>query len=444
MNLRKLSGCLTAVLICTASAWGATANWPQFRGPDASGVAEGATAPAEWSETQNVRWTRDVPGRGWSSPIVWGNRVFLTAVVNHGQSEEIKRGLYLGGERPNPSSAVHEWLVYCLNLDDGEVVWKVCVHEGVPQGTVHLKNSYASETPVTDGERLYCYFGNVGIFCFDMEGQAVWTKKLPTANTANNWGTGASPTLFENRLFVPVDNAEESYLVALDSRSGDEVWRVERGRQSNWATPFVWRSDQRTELVALSSGLAEGLDLDGHQLWRFGGMPGNTISTPFSSHGLLILAAGPPIERVRPLLAIRPGASSDVSLAPDQTANQYVVWYQKFAGSYNTSPIVYGDNLYVLYDGGALACFDARSGKEIYKKTRLPNGRAFTASPWAYDGKLFCLSEYGDTFVIQAGPEFKLLHVNHLEGEPLCMATPAIAGDKLLIRTDAKVYCIAR
>jgi outer membrane protein assembly factor BamB len=363
----------------------------------------------------------------------------VTSVINEGKSEEAKKGLYFGGDRPQPPAANHRWMVYCLDLQTGKVRWERTAHQGVPQTPRHIKNSYASETPVTDGERLYAYFGNVGLYCYDLDGKPLWSRNLGAYKTRLGWGTAASPVLYKDRLYVVHDNEEHSFLVCLDKKTGGQVWKVDRNERSNWATPFVWENPLRTELVAAGTGKVRSYDLDGKLLWELKGMSAITIPTPFAVDGLLFIASGYVMNALRPVYAIRPGAAGDISLKEGEQANQYVAWFQKTGAPYNPSPLFYGDYLYVLKDRGFLSCSEARTGKPVYADQRLP-ANAFTSSPWAYNGKLFCLSEDGDTFVIQAGPQFKLLGKNSL-GE-MCMATPAIVRDRLILRTESALYCI--
>jgi outer membrane protein assembly factor BamB len=417
----------------------ADSNWPQFRGPS-GGVAEGQGIPDEWSTTKNVVWKADVPGRGWSSPIVWGRRIFLTTVVKDGEFETPKKGLYFGGERTKPSQDIHHWIVLCLDWDTGKLLWQREVHKGPPTSTVHVKNTYASETPVTDGEHVYACFGNVGIFCFSMEGKELWSKKWGSLKTANGWGTAASPVLHKNRLYVVNDNEEKSSLVALEATSGKEIWRVERDEKSNWATPFIWESGQRTELITCGSKRVRAYDLDGKVLWDLGGMSSIAIPTPSAGPGLLYVSSGYILDKKQPIFAVRPGASGDISLKNDESRSSSIAWSFKKAGPYNPSPLVYGDYLYVLYDMGTLACFDARTGKQLYEKQRLGSSAGFTASPWACAGKIYCLNEDGETYVVQAGAEFKPLGKNSLS--EMCMATPAVLRGSVLIRTLTKLYRI--
>ncbi len=257
--------------------------------------------------------------------------------------------------------------------------------------------------------------------------------------TSYGWGTAASPVQHKGRLYIVNDNEKSSFLVALDAKTGKEVWRVSRDEKSNWATPFIWENAQRTEIITCGKKKVRSYDLDGKLLWEMGGMSSIVIPTPFAKFGLLYISSGFVLDPLRPVYAILPGASGDITLKKDQTSSTYVAWSQRQAGPYNTSPIIYGDYFYVLYDRGFFGCYDARTGKEIYNKQRIgPN--AFTSSPWGYDGKIFCLGEDGDTFVIEAGPTYKLLGKNSLD--EMCMASPAIARGSLIIRTLSKLYRI--
>jgi outer membrane protein assembly factor BamB len=418
-------------------------NWPQFRGADAMGFVPGVKLADHWSTTENVAWKTDLPGRGWSSPIVWGDKIFVTTCVNSGQTEEIKKGLYFGGERPKPSEDPHAWKVICLDLNTGSIVWEQTAHEGVPKSPIHLKNSYASETPVTDGERVYAYFGNVGVFCYDLAGKLLWKKEFEPKKMRFAWGTASSPVVHEGKLFIVNDNEEEAYLLGLDARTGDELFRVSReGEKSNWATPYIWKNSQRTELVTTGTKKNRSYDLEGRLLWELEGMSSITIAQPYSLDDVLYISSGYVMDKNKPIYAIRPGASGDITLTGDQKSNEYILWKNNEVGPYNPTTLLYKDLLYVLYDRGFFGCFDPATGEEVYERQRIPEGRAFTSSPWASDDKIFCLNEDGVTFVIKAGREFEILHTNKLAEDDLGMATPAIVGNKLILRTDKRVYCI--
>jgi len=440
MPIRRL---LILTLFCVSSiVANAQTHWPQFRGAQSLGVSEDPNLPDKWSATENVAWKTDIPGVGWSSPIVWGNQIFLTSVVNTGDTEPPKKGLYFGGERPVPP-AEHRWMVYSVDFRNGKILWEREVHKGIPKFSRHLKNSYASETPVTDGERVYAYFGNVGLYVFDMKGALLWKQLFDAKKTRFGWGTAASPVVHKDKLFIVFDNDEQSYLVAYDKKTGKQLWKVDREIGTNWATPYIWENGQRTELVIPGTKAVRSYDLDGKTLWEFKGMSSIAIPVPFSKFGLLYIASGYVGDQHRPVYAVKPGASGDISLKEGETSNQYIAWYQRQAGPYNPSPIVYGDLYYTLFDRGFFTAHDAKTGKLVYDKQRIdPAAGAFTSSPWAYNGKIFALSEDGDTFVIQAGSEYKLVGKNSLDD--MCMATPAIAKGSLVIRTATKLYRISK
>ncbi len=447
INQRMISCHLSiffGVLLFLHADLSAADNWPQFRGSGSLGIAEGQNLPDKWSADENVAWKTDIPGRGWSSPVVWGDRIFVTSVVNQGESEKPKKGLYFGGNRSKPSKDPHQWNVHCLDLKTGKKLWKKTVHKGPPQTPMHLKNSYASETPVTDGKYLYAYFGNIGVFCFDLEGKMIWSKKFDPVKYRFDWGSAASPVLHQDRIYIVNDNEDQSWLLALNKKTGEEIWKIERDERSNWATPYIWKNELRTEIITPGTKRVRSYDLDGNLLWELSGMSSIVIGTPFSHDGLLYVSSGYVLDNKKPIFVIKPGAKGDISLSKKQTSNEFIVWSQKKAGPYNPTTLIYEDRLFVLLDRGLAACFDAKTGKPIYKKHRLPKGRAFTSSPWAYDGKIFCLNEDGVTFVLESGDEFKILHTNKLAEDDMCMATPAIAGDRLLIRTATRIYCIKK
>jgi outer membrane protein assembly factor BamB len=411
-------------------------NWPQFRGPGSTGVADDPRLPDTWSETENVIWKTDIPGMGWSSPIIWGKRVFLTSAVSTGEIEKPKKGLYFGGERKK-SDDEHRYVVYALDFDTGKVLWEKEAWKGIPPGPRHLKNSYASETPATDGERVYAYFGNVGLFTYDMDGKLLWSLPSKPVRTRFGWGTAASPVVYKGRLYVVNDNDDESYLVALDAKTGKVIWKVNRpDEKTNWSTPYIWEHDGKVEIVTTGTGKNRSYDLDGKLLWEFGGMSSIVIPVPFTANNLLYLASGYVGDQNRPVFVVKPGGKGTLT-------DENFAWKLPQAGPYNTSPLVYNGVYYTLLDRGFLTAHDAMNGKELYGKQRIdPAAGAFTASPWAANGKVFALSEDGDTFVFQAGPEYKLVGKNSLN--EFCMSTPAIARGSLFIRTASKVYRIGK
>jgi outer membrane protein assembly factor BamB len=432
------------VLWFSFSTLSADDHWPQFRGKNSTGAIETPTEfPDKWSATENVVWKTDIPGRGWSSPVVWGDRIFVSSVKNLGESEFPKKGLYFGGDRKTPPPTIHQWLVYCLDLKTGDILWEKKVREGKPESSIHLKNSFASETPVTDGKHVYFYFGNVGLYCFDFKGNQVWEKKFKPHQTRLGWGTAASPVLDGDFLYIVDDNNEESSLQVFNKKDGSVAFTVPRDKKSNWSTPFIWHNDLRSEIVTPGSTV-RSYDLKGKLLWSLKGMSSITIATPYEYDGKLFISSGYVGDARRPLYAIRPGASGDISLKVSELTNEFIVWSKFKGGPYNPTTIPYKGNIYVLHDRGFVVAYRASDGELVYDRKRLKNGRAFTSSPWAYDDKLFCLNEDGATYVVQTGKDFNVLHKNTLEKDDMCMASPALVGNKLLIRTDKRIYCIGK
>jgi outer membrane protein assembly factor BamB len=437
---------LPAVILCLSARAGD--NWPSFRGGPQPSVAEEATLPDTWDQKTNVVWKTEIPGDGWSSPVVWGRRVFVSSALSDAKGPAHRKGLYIEDLNGKTPPGQFRWLVTCLDRDTGKILWQKEAFKG-PATPVHIKNTNASETPVVDGERVYAYFGNVGLICFDHEGKELWRKKWPAYKTAMNWGTAASPILADGKLYVINDNETHSFLACLDARTGGQLWEIPRDEKSNWATPFVWRNDRRTEIITAGTKRVRSYDMDGKLLWELHGMTMPCIPTPFAHNGMLYVASGYVMSnKLRPIYAIRPGAEGDIS-PPAGTddkpvdyvkdPNPWLAWYRRLGGPYHPTPLAYGDYLYVLLDRGTLSCYDARTGEIVYEKERL-GSNGFTASPWAYGGKIFCLSEDGVTVVVRAGKEFKILGKNNLD--EMSMATPALVGGNLFLRTQSKLYCL--
>lgn len=320
------------------------------------------------------------------------------------------------------------------------MIWKKLAVEQKPTIPTHRTNTYASETPVTDGKHVYAYFGMTGLFCFDMQGELAWKKDLGTHRMTMDWGTGSSPVLEGDLLFIQCDNEQDSFLVALNKLTGDEVWRDMRDQKSSWCSPYVWKNEKRTELVTAGTTGARAYDpATGKVLWALTGMNGRCSATPVGDKERCYFGCGGGMGGSGPLVAIRAGAEGTFSVKeakPDQVA-----WSVSKGGPPMASPLLYQGRLYILEQrGGLMSCFDAVDGKEIYKK-RIPGAKGFTSSPWGYDNKVFCLDESGETFVIEAGPEFKVLGQNALSGA-MCWSSPAIAGGALFLRDLDSLYCI--
>ena len=455
-------------------------NWSRFRGPKAGVVDDDSALPETWSRTENVVWNVEVPGQGWSSPIVWDDLIFVTSVLSDEARQEPGQDIIPepgqegapvtsidGVVSRKPLSAPYSWMLYAIDFDTGHIRWERELHTSIPNDPKHPKNTYASETPVTDGEHVYVYHGSAGLFAVDFDGQIVWSREVtvpdappdvvtagrvvPGTDVSGGYfigiGQAASPALYKDRIFVAADHESRSwFFAAFSTQTGEELWHVHEGKTEEaygWSTPFVWQNELRTEVITVGNNKVRSFDLDGTLLWQLTGLSLSTTPTPFATDGLLYVSSGYPSERFRPVYAIRPGASGDISLGPDETSNSHVVWSQRSTGTYMPSGLVYGDYFYGLYTQGFLTVHDARTGAEVYGRVRIARGTGgFTSSPWAYNGKIFAMSEDGDTYVIQAGPDYTLLGKNSL-GE-MVNATPAVLRGSLIIRTVSSLWRIGK
>ncbi len=490
MQVRSLFIVVSFAGLCSVAS---PAEWPQWRGPTGAGVSEDAKLPAAWSKDDKIAWKVKIPGYGWSCPVVWGDKIFLTTAVSEKQSKpsagfgmggfgkgdgkgfpkgDFGKGGFgkggfggFGGKLPD---AVYTWQIYCLDAADGKVLWKQTVAEKKPTVATHSSNTYATETPITDGERVYAYFGMTGLFCYDVAGKFQWKADLGSYKMAMGMGTGSSPAFDGERVIVQCDNEEKSFLVALDKRTGKEIWKTPRSERTGWSTPLVWKNKMRTEIVCIGSPKVRSYDpATGKQLWELGGMMGQPKASPVADEDLLYVGTGggfggfggggfggppggnPPgggqgfgggFSSAKPLFAVKAGASGDITLKSGEESSDAIAWQSKQAGPATPSPLLYQGHLYILEErGGILSCYAAKTGKRLYRE-RIPNARGFTSSPWAADGKIFCLDDGGTTYVIQAGAEFKLLGENAL-GE-MFWSSPAVAGNALILRGVDYVYCV--
>jgi outer membrane protein assembly factor BamB len=441
-------------------------TWPQFRGPAGRAVSAIDTLPLTWSTTTNVAWHAEVPGRGWSSPIVWADQIFVTSAISANGFKQPSPGIYGNDyvaelehqglseaqileklrvrdlESPQESGDV-DFMLYSFDVATGKVRWQRRSHHGPPFGGRHRKNTYASETPATDGERVYALFGNIGLYCYSMDGALLWTHPIDPTPRYLDFGTASSPVVHDGRVYLLDDNEAHSYLAALDAKTGAVIWKTPRkieGRlASGWSTPYVWVNPLRTEIIAIGTGVTISYGLDGQELWRLNGAT-QANPTPTEGDGLLFIGTGSQGETGRPLFAVKPGASGDISLKSGETSNAFVAWFQPRAGAYTSSPLAFGGRVYVSNDNGVLQVFEAGTGREIYKARIGGIGNTFSASPWTYGGRIFFLSEEGDTFVVNPGDRYDEVAKNSL-GE-LALASPAVTRDGLFIRTQSRLYRI--
>jgi outer membrane protein assembly factor BamB len=432
-----------------------------------SGIAPGPSVPDRWSTTEHVKWKVDVPGHGWSSPIVWGDTVFLTSGISgkpfkqptpglygndyiaelraQGLSDEevLKRVRARDMEAPEESDEI-KYMVYALDARTGKVKWEREAHRGRPFGGRHRKNTYASETPFTDGERLFASFGlNVGLFCYSLDGTLLWKKQWSPQPIYLDFGTASSPTVHEGRIYLLHDNEVESYLTALDARDGRELWRTPRPQtgfpKSSWTTPFIWKNALRTEIVTTGHEMVLAYDLEGRELWRITGMSMPTAS-PISWNGVLYVGTGSQGDANRPFLAVKPGGIGDISLKDDEASNEFIMWRHPRASGYTPSALVHDGRAYLVHDTGILTVLNALTGAQIYKVRVGGGGHTFSASPIATGNRVLMLTEEGVTFVLQAGDEYQELAKNDLD--EMALASPAVAGGAIYIRTESKLYRI--
>jgi outer membrane protein assembly factor BamB len=424
----------------------AARDWPSFRGMSANGVADGQHPPTVWDAEKglNLLWKMAIPGVGHSCPVVCGDRVFVTTAVSSNPKAAFKTGQY-GAGTPSKDFSEHSWRIYCLDKSTGKVIWEREAHRGVPRVDRHEKASQASATPATDGKHLVVVFGSEGLFCYDLSGTFLWRQDLGVLDLGAfndpdlKWGAGSSPIIYRGLVIVQCDRPKDGFLAGFDVNSGKQVWRTSRDEPPSWGTPTVIEEHGRAELVVNGSRFIRGYDpLTGRELWRLGPNSEITVPTPFAAGGLIYVTNG--YRPIQPIYAILPGASGDISRGTGAGTGSYLAWETTKGGPYLPTPIVYGPYLYVCTNQGILAAFDARTGRQIYKR-RLGGGGGYTASPVAADGRLYFTSEDGEVRVVKAGPEFELL-ANNPVAEP-CLATPAISDGIIFIRSREHVFAFA-
>lgn len=427
----------------------ATGNWPGFRGPGASGVADGQRLPETWNGTtgQNILWKVKIPGLAHSSPIVWGDRVFVTSAISSRTDVTFKPGLYGEGTASEDRTS-HKWVLIALDRKTGKIVWQRTAYEGVPREKRHIKATYANATPATDGRHIVAFFGSQGLYGFDMNGAPLWKKDLGVLNTGAydlpdyEWGTASSPIIYRNLAIVQADQQDNrSFLMAADLKTGTTVWKTDRKELPSWGTPTVYTGAGAPELVTNASNFIRGYDPDtGEERWRLGGSSKITAPTPVFADGLIVVASGRGPER--PIFAIRPGGRGDITPSAAQSSNEWVAWRKTGRGSYMPTPIIYGGMVHVLGNAGLFDVYKLTDGSEVYRQRISHQGSGFSASPVAADGRLYLSSEDGDMFVVRSGAEFSLLATNPM-GEPL-MATPALADGRMYVRGEKHLFAIGR
>ena len=421
------------------------ANWPQFRGPQASGLDTSTPLPTRWDveKGENVRWQTPIPGLAHASPIVWGDRVYVATAVKPGTSE-LKTGLY-GDIEPLTEDEKHQWRLLALEKSTGKIVWNTLGWEAVPKSKRHPKASHSNPTPTTDGKHIVTIFGSEGLFCFDMQGNLTWKKDLGPmdagffSSPSAQWGFASSPVLRDGKIIVLCDVQTNSFVAAFNAADGKELWRTPRRDVPTWGTPTVVEVGGR-KLIAVN-GWHETAAYDfetGRRLWHLDGGGDIPVPTPIFAHGFIYFTSAH--GRFRPLRAIRPDAAGDITPSDPGQSNQAIVWAHARQGNYMQTPIVVGDLLFACADSGVLTCLDAKTGAIKYSERLSRGGQGFTSSPVSDGRHLYFASEPGKVYVVPASTNFSVIATNDLK--EACMSTPAISEGTLFYRTRTKIVAI--
>lgn len=423
-------------------------SWPSFRGPQATGIAEQQNLPDSWNGKtgENILWRTPIPGLAHSSPIVWGNYIFVTSAVSSEPNASFRPGLYGDGDASKDRSP-HRWIIYALDKRTGKILWERTAHQGEPLEKRHIKSTYANSTPATDGRIVVAWFGSQGVHAYDVNGRFLWKVDLGRLDLGAydiptyEWGPASSPIIWNDLVIVQCDTQTDSFLLALNAATGKTVWKTDREEIPSWGTPTVVNTSTGPELVTNASNFIRGYDpRTGKELWRLGRSSKITAPTPIFADGLFVVVSGRGPER--PIFVVRPNSRGDLTLPEGKTSSEAIVWSRTGRGSYMPTPLIYNGILYVLGNNGLFDAYDLKSGEEIYRQ-RLPLvGSGFSASPVAADGKIYLSNEDGEILVVAAGQKFTHVGTNSM-GE-LLMATPALSDGVMYVRSSASLFAIGR
>ena len=434
---------LTAGLLLIIGSSARAQNWPSFRGEKASGVAAGS-APTRWDaeKTINIQWKAAIPGLGHSSPVIWGDKIFLTTAVSASPGLEFPNQV-TGDMTSAPDLAPHEWRVYCFDKRSGKLIWKQTAHVGKPKSKRHPLNSFATPTPAVDGQHLIVFFGSEGLYCYDLNGKLLWRNDVGTldagyyADAQFQWGVASSPIIYRQLAIIQCDVDRSPFIAAYNLQDGKQVWLIKRDDAPSWSTPTIYENGGTVELITNAPNYVRSYNpLTGAELWRLRWSMDIHTSTPVVAKDLIVVSSGKGMRS--PIYAIRPGGAGDISLSVNQSASEQVAWSKEKGGPITTTPLLYEDYVYALTDMGVLRCYKASDGALQYEQR--VSGAFFFASPVAADHKLYLTSMDGDIFVVKAGPKYELLATNHM-GE-VCLPTPAISEDMIFIRSAHFLFCI--
>ncbi len=438
--MKRLLWMLAVTAVCSAQ------NWPQFRGPVASGVADGKPLATTWNAEKNegILWKTPIPGLSHSSPIVWGDRVFVSTAVSSDPKSDLKVGLY-GDVEPSKDQSSHKFKLYALDKKTGKIVWEVTSYEGVPKTKRHPKSSYAAASPVTDGKNIVVLFGSEGLYCYDFAGKLIWKKDLGVLDAGwfydpdYQWGTASSPVIYKDTVIVQADIQKDSFIAAYSLKDGKQVWKTMRDELPSWGTPTVYEGAPRAEIFTQATHFTRGYDpASGKELWKLGPNSEVTAPTPIVANGLVFVTNG--YRGIQPVYAIKPGGSGDLTLPRGKTTSDFIAWSLLKGGPYMPTPVIYGDQMYICQNGGILLSLNVKTGETIYQQ-RFKTVNGYSGSPVAGDGKVYFPGEDGDVNVVKAGPKYELLATNPL-GEIL-MASPAISDGILFFRAQHSLFAIA-
>jgi outer membrane protein assembly factor BamB len=444
--LYLLTGPTPAAGVAAATAPRPGIDWPQFRGIKASGVAEGFSVPATWdaAKRSNVAWITPVPGLGLSSPVVWGDDVFISTSISGKTDANLKVGLY-GDIASVEDDTAHEWRIYALEKNTGKIKWQQTAYKGVPKIKRHTKSSHANSTLATDGERIVAFFGSEGLYAYDMSGKQLWKKDLGLLDAGfymvpgAQWETGSSPVIHEGMIIIQADVQKGSFLAMFDAKDGREVWRVPRTDVPTWSTPTVHVVNGQAQVLVNGMRQVAAYDFKtGKEIWTLSGGGDIPVPTPVVSDGLVYITNAHGM--LSPVYAIKETATGNISLKGGETANDGVLWSTPRDGGYLCTPLVYNGLVYIIKYNGILNVFDAKSGEKKYQQRLAGATSAFTSSPVANGGKVYIASEDGQVFVVKAGPTYELLAMNEMNTPVL--ATPALSEGRLLLRTQDQLMSI--
>lgn len=430
-----------AGLLLLAAGALALANWRQWRGPNENGTAPG-DVPLEWSDTKNIAWKASIPGRGFSSPIVSGDRIFMTTAIRT-RAVPVKEGSAAGlpaEQRPGwgggaGTGAEYKFDIIAIHRQTGKTMWQRTAATTIPHEGHHQRyGSFASNSPVTDGKHVYAFFGSRGVYCFDMDGRLRWQKAFPPMSIAFHFGEGTAAVLHGRFLLLNFDQEKNSYLLALDKDTGEEIWRIARDEPTGWAPPLVVEYEGKKQLIVSASRRVRAYELDtGKPIWECAGLGTNVIPAPVSADGIVYVMSG--FQQDPNLLAIKLGATGDL------TGTKNILWTNRRGNSYTPSPVLADGKLYFVTDSGRISCLNAATGTPYYQQQRLGGSYNIKASPVAVNGRLYMATEEGDTVVVKMGETFEVLAVNTLTDQSF-IASPAVAGGAIYLRGENTLFCI--